>query len=131
MPTIIKVRGSAVHKTQLKRFIPYIKATMAGLVESHKLKLPDQLTLKPLIPVKCKKTGIALAGLVGYPGEKEGYYMALNMQMCSMVDKWSIYIVAHEMAHLAQAWHEDVWSHNGTFEQFNERTEELIWSQFC
>lgn len=106
----------------LQRYSDCVSTVLPLLSKRHKFQLPDVLNIKTFQTYndivncagRCRRT------------KEEGYSLIFNPEYCPQCGDSNLWVVEHEIAHLAAALHKDYWGHKSYFKRFEGETREAI-----
>lgn len=114
----ITARKKADHEN-LSKYPPYILKTFRLLSRIYKIKIPEEIILRPVRKNYPPYAQTFTCGKAGYNGRK--YWIAMNTELDSAFNT-----LAHEIAHIAEAMKYKKWSHSKKFHEIHERALEVV-----
>lgn len=103
----------------LSTYPPYILKIFRHLSRIYKIKMPDEITLKPTRKNYNIYAQSFTYGRAGFDGEE--YWIAMNTELNNALNT-----LAHEIAHIAAAIKYKQWSHSKKFGEMLERALEVV-----
>lgn len=118
MKVIITARKKTDHEN-LSKYPPYILKIFRHLSRIYKIKIPEEIILRPVRKNYNPYAQSFTYGKAGHDGKK--YWIAMNTELDSAFNTLS-----HEIAHIVEAMKYKKWSHSKKFQEINERALEMV-----